>query len=365
VEGIRTDVRVVNLSLLGTDWYTEQMKWKTYESEPLPITMDFDKFVQGTRDIVYIMDRITRPVELKQLMDFVGSDKPDTRHRTPNGDYIDYLPSKSIRLTVDKEKVLRNGTVKPEDAHLIVDALEWTIDKEYIQKNEMMVLEIIANNNWERPIYFVSTGGDSDVGLSNYLQHEGFAYKLVPILTQPGDFLSVGRLNVDKLYQNYMQDFKWGGMEKPNIMVDHNLERTTMVLRLRNNFNRLAEELLELGRRDSAVRVIDRIIELMPQDKFAFDFFVIGHIENYYKANETEKANNLLNLYAKSTIENLEYFFSLQPRFASVTSYDTELNLQVLQELVSLADTYGQSEVKETLEPELNSYVSRYFQRQR
>jgi len=365
VEGIRTDVRVVNLSLLGTDWYTEQMKWKTYDSEPLPITMDFDKFVQGTRDIVYIMDRITRPVELKQIMDFVGSDKPDTRHRTPSGEYIDYLPTKNIRLTVDKEKVLRNGTVKPYDAHLIVDALEWTIDKEYIQKNEMMVLEIIANNNWERPIYFVSTGGDSDVGLSNYLQHEGFAYKLVPILTQPNDFLSVGRLNVDKLYQNYMEDFKWGGMEKPNVMVDHNLERTTMVLRLRNNFNRLAEELLDLGRRDSAVKVIDRIIELMPQEKFTFDFFVIGHIENYYKANETEKANNLLNLYAKSTIENLEYFFSLQPRFASVTSYDTELNLQVLQELVSLADNYGQSEVKEILEPELNNYVSKYFQKQR
>jgi hypothetical protein len=362
VEGIRTDVRVVNLSLLGTDWYTEQIKWKTYDSEPLPITMDFDKFVQGTRDVVYIMDRISRPIELKQLMDFVGSDKPDTRHRTPSGEYIDYLPSRNIKLTVDKEMVLRNGIVKPEDEHLIVDELEWTIDKDYIQKNEMMVLEIIANNNWERPIYFVSTGGDSDVGLSNYLQHEGFAYKLVPILTEPVDFLSVGRLNVDKLYDNYMEKFKWGGIDQPNVMVDHNLERTTMVLRLRNNFNRLAEELLKQGKRDSAVKVVDRIIELMPKDKFTYDFFVIGHIEVYYKANETEKANELLNHYASVSLENLEYFFSLQPRFKDVVNYDTELNLQVLQELVALADSYGQYEIKEKIEVDLNSYISLYFQ---
>ncbi len=165
VEGIRTDVRIANLSLLGTDWYTEQMKWKANESEPLPISMEFDKFVQGTRDLVYVVDRINEPVELKKLMDFVGSDKAETRHRGQNGEMIDYLPSKQIKITVDKEKVLANGIVKPEDAHLIVDEMVWTIEKDYIQKNEMMILEILANNNWERPIYFVSTGGDSDVGL--------------------------------------------------------------------------------------------------------------------------------------------------------------------------------------------------------
>lgn len=363
VEGIRTDVRVVNLSLLGTDWYSEQMKWKTYESEPLPITMDFDKFVQGTRDIIYIIDRINRPVELKTIMDFVGSDSPDTRHKTPSGELIDYLPTRQIRLTVDKEAVIRNGIVKPEDEHLIVDVMEWTIEKDYIQKNEMMVLEILANNNWERPIYFVSTGGDSDVGLSNYLQLEGFAYKLVPIRTEPQDFLSVGRINVDKLYDNYMENFKWGNMEKPGIMVDHNLQRTTMVLRLRNNFNRLAEELLATGRRDSAVKVLDRLVELLPQNKFPYDFFVIGQIENYFKANETEKANEILMNYANATIENLEYYFSLSPRFSSLVGYDTELNLQILQELVSVADTYGQQEIRDRLEPDLNGFVSSYFQK--
>lgn len=362
VEGIRTDVRIANLSLLGTDWYTEQMKWKANKSEPLPISMEFDKFVQGTRDLVYVVDRINEPVELKKLMDFVGSDKAETRHRGQNGEMIDYLPSKQIKITVDKEKVLANGIVKAEDAHLIVDEMVWTIEKDYIQKNEMMILEILANNNWERPIYFVSTGGDSDVGLSNYLQHEGFAYKLVPIRTEPTDYLSIGRVDVDNLYNNYMNKFKWGGIDKPDVMVDHNVQRTTLVLRLRNNFNRLASELLAINRVDSAVAVLDRIVELLPQEKFPYDFFTIGLIETYYQANETEKANELLGNYAQASLDNLKYFYSLDKDLRNLVRYDTELNLQIVQELLAVAERFGQEEVKNKLEPEFNNYLSRYYQ---
>lgn len=363
VEGVRTDVRVVNLSLLGTDWYIDQMKRKAYESAPIKITMEFDQYVQGTRDIVYIMDRVTRPVDLKQLMDFVGSDRIETRYRTPGGELIDYLPTKYIKIAVDKEKVLRNGVVDQENAHLIVDTMQWVVDKEYLQKNEMMVLEIIANNIWERPIYFVSTGGESDVGLSNYLQLEGFAYKLVPIKTEPKDFLSVGSVNTDILYTNLIEKFRWGRMNESDVFIDHNIQRTAMVLRLRNNFNRLAEGLIAEGKRDSAVKVIDRIVELMPNRTFPFDFFVIGHIENYYKANETEKANNLLREYSNITVENLKYYFSLGDRYAKIVNYERELNLQILQELVSLSETYSQNELKSELEANLNNYLMIYFKR--
>ncbi|MDD3891639.1 MAG: DUF2723 domain-containing protein [Bacteroidales bacterium] len=362
VEGIRRDVRVVNLSLLGTDWYTEQMKWKAYDSDPLPITMDFDKFVQGIRDVVYIIDKVNKPYELKRLMDFVGNDNPETRHRTPNGEYIDYLPTNKLKLTVDKDLVLAKGVVKPENANLIVDEMQWTINKEYIQKNEMMVLEIIANSNWERPIYFVSTGGDSDVGLSNYLQHEGFAYRLVPIKTEATDYLSVGRMNVDKVYANYMQIFKWGGLETADVMVDHNVQRTALVLRLRSNFNRLAEELIAQNKIDSAVNVVDRISELLPFNKFPYDIFTIGHIETYYNANETDKGNDLLTGYANYCIENLEYFYSLKPYQQRMVEYDISLNTQILQELVGIASRYGQEDVKSQFESTLNSFMSLYFQ---
>ncbi|MDY0200319.1 MAG: DUF2723 domain-containing protein [Tenuifilaceae bacterium] len=365
VEGIRTDVRIVNLSLLGTDWYTEQMKWKANLSEPVPIAMDFDKFVQGTRDVIYITDRLDTPIELKQAVNFVASDNPQTRRRGNDGDMIDFLPSKHLKITVDKEKVLASGVVKPEDAHLIVDEIVWTLEKDYLQKNELMILEILANNNWERPIYFVSTGGDSDIGLSEYLQHEGFAYKFVPIKTTAPNYLSVGRLNIDKLYDNYMNKFMWGGIDKPNVMVDHNVQRTMLVLRLRSNFSRLAEELIEMNRVDSAVKVLDRIVELLPQDKFPYEFFTLGIIDGYYLANETDKANNLLTSYANTTLENLEYLFSLEPRYANILGYDIELNLQVMQELISATERFGQKDLKRKYEPTFNNYLTMFYQRGR
>lgn len=365
VEGIRRDVRVVNLSLLGTDWYTEQMKKKTYESDPLPITMGFDKFVQGTRDVVYVIDKSGRPVELKRAMDFVGSDSPDTRQRVQGGDFIDFLPARTLKITVDKQRVLDMGVVNPQDSALIVDEMVWTVNKDYIHKSEMMVLEIIANNNWERPIYFVSSGGDSDVGLSDYFQHEGFAYRLVPIKTVPEDYLSVGRLNTEKVYHNYMEKFMWGGLEdkSKDLMVDHNLQRTALVLRLRSNFNRLAETLIEQGDEERGIEVLDRITELLPFHKFPFDIFTLGLIESYYNANETQKGNDILSQYADYCIENLEYFYSLKYKHRSLSDYDISLNTQILQELVSIADEFGQEDMVEHFKPSLERFLSLYFQK--
>lgn len=361
VEGIRTDVRVVNLSLLGTDWYIEQMKRQAYESAPLPISMTFDKYVQGKREIVYLFEKVNRPVDLRQVMDFISSDNPETKYRTPSGELIDIIPTRNLRMNVNREIVLKNKVVSESEINLVDTLMEWTLNKEYLQKSEMMVLEIISNNNWERPIYFVSTGGDGDVGLSNYLQHVGFAYKLVPIKTVPPDFLSTGRINPDNLYTNVMDKFKWGRMNEPDVFIDHNIQRTTMVLKLRNTFNRLAENLLENNKRDSAVKVLDRIVEIMPHQKFPYDFFVIGHIENYYKANEIEKANALLQSYADVSIENLDYYFSLSGSFARVTSSEREYNLEILRELISVATRNGQVELRNGLESRFNGFLEQHY----
>lgn len=362
VQGVRTDVRVVNLSLLGTDWYIEQMKVQAYESAPLPINLEFDQFVQGTRDIIYIIDRVSKPLELKQVMDFVTSNRPETRFRTQAGEMIDFMPTRSISLAVDKEKVLSSGVVSPQDAHLIVDTLVWTIDREYLTKSDMIVLQIIANNNWERPIYFVSAGPDTDLGLTNYLQLEGFAYRLVPIKTEPADYLSLGRLNRDKLYDNFITNFEWGRMNQPEVFIDHNIQRTTLVLRLRNNFGRLAHELIDVGRKDSALVVLNRVMELMPHPKYPYDFFVIGIAEAYYRADDTESANELLASYAQYISSNLAYLFSLKGHFASVTSNERELNIQILQELANLAERYNQSELHSSINQGASYYHNLYIQ---
>lgn len=362
VEGIRTDVRVCNLSLLGTDWYIDQMKKKAYSSEPLPISMNKDQYVQGTRDIIYIVDRFNQAIELKQVIDFVASDKPETKYKVPDEDPVAYMPTKNYKLTIDKNAVLSSSTVSQASSSEIVDEIQWSIKKGYIQKSDMIILDILANNNWKRPIYFVSPYGDSDLGLSEYLQLEGFAYRLVPIKNKSKGFLAVGRIDVDILYNNLMNKFRWGRMDQPDVNIDHNNQRTTTVLRLRNHFNRLAEELIAQNKKDSALTVLNKISSLMPQKKYPYDIFVIKTIELYYKINETEKANKMLKDYLRATKENLKYLFSLSKNLENTVDYDKQVNIQTLQELGSLSDTYGQKEIKDEIDKSLQQYMEVYYQ---
>lgn len=363
VEGIRTDVRVVNLSLLGTDWYIDQMKKQCYESRPVPISMNKEQYIQGKRDIIYVVDRFEgKPIELKDVVEFIASDKPETKLRIPDEDAVAYSPAKSFKLSVEKKKVLSSGYVSERDSSLIVPLMEWTFKKSYFQKNDMIMLDIIANNNWTRPIYMVSPYGDSDLGIGEYLQLEGFVYKLVPIKTKPKDFLSVGRIDTDNLYNFYMNTFRWGRMNQSDVFIDYNNQRTTSVLKLRNNFNRLAQELIRLNKKDSAINVLNKIVELMPQDKYPYDFFMLGIIESYYQLNQTEKATKIAQDYSDISLKNLRYLFSLEKRFEQVVDYEKQVNLQILQELSEMTQKYGQAEVGKEIEKSLNDYMGRYYQ---
>ncbi|NOU18252.1 MAG: DUF2723 domain-containing protein [Bacteroidales bacterium] len=360
VEGVRTDVRVCNLSLLGTDWYIDQMKRKAYESAPLPISMNIDQYVQGKRDIIYVIERFKQNIELKQIMDFIASDKPETKYQIPNEDPVTYIPTKSYMVSVDKDAVIASNTVNKKDSALIVKEIVGTLKKSYIQKSDMIMLDVIANNNWKRPIYFVSPYGDSDIGISDYLQLEGFAYHLVPIKTKPKDYLSFGRIDVDILYNNLMNKFHWGRMNQPDVNIDHNNQRTTTVLRLRNNFNRLAEELISQNKKDSALAVLNKIVDLMPQRKYPYDIFTLKTAESYFKINETEKANRIIKDYVKATEENLRYYFSLSHRFDNSVDYEKQVNIQTLQELGSLTEKYAQVDLKNGIEKSLQYYYELY-----
>ncbi len=355
VEGIRTDVRVVNLSLLGTDWYIDQMKNTVYKSKPLPISMSHDKYVMGTRDIVYIINRLNEPIELKHLMDFVLSDDPAKKYSISGEKPIDYLPTNRVKLTVDKNRVLETGTVNEKDTSLIVDQMEWTIKGQYITKSSLAILDIIANNNWERPIYFVSPYGDGDIGIADYLQHEGFAYRLVPIKSSKSDFLSIARIDTDILYNRLMNQFRWGRMNEPDVFIDHNNQRTAMVLKLRNTFGRLANKLIKEGKKDSAAKVLDKIVDLMPQQKYQYDFFLFGIIEGYYKLNETTKANEIVQSYAGECQQKLNYYLSLDKSLRQYCSEDIGLTVQTMQELASVAEAYGQSELAASINKMMQS----------
>ena len=359
VEGVRTDVRVCNLSYFQTDWYITQMKAKAYKSEPLPISFTYDQYVQGNRDVVYLMEdpRLKGSVELQKALDFVKDENPRTKLEQADG--ASYIPSKKLFMVVDKAAVIRNKAVDPQDYDKIVDTLQIDLSgKHYITKDELMVLDMIANNNWERPIYFAITiGRDKYMNLQDYFQLEGLAYKLVPIKT-PSEGISFGRVNTRLMYANVMETFKWGNMEKTDVYIDENNAR--MMMNIRNTFDRLAGALVAEGKNDQATKVLDRCVELIPHKVVPYNYFSLLMAETYFKANQPEEAKEIINTMMTDYKEQLDYYFKMEAPMRRSLDDDIQRLLYFMREMSLIAGKYNQPEMLKEVSTSFNNYVDRY-----
>jgi hypothetical protein len=360
VEGIRTDVRVVNLMLLNMDWHIDQMKRKAYESEALPISLTPDKYINGTRDVVFVQDRINKSADLKDILTFVSSDLPQAKVETSSGTKFNFIPTRRFRLPVDTTIVLMNGTVLPADRDKIVPAIEWTYNKNNMGKSALIVLDILANNNWKRPIYFASLGHEGTLGLENYMQLEGFAYRLVPIQSQSIGRYEAGRIATEILYDNLMNKFRWGGINDPTVYLDDFHIRTTSVVRLRGRFIQLANSLINEGDTTRAVGVLDRCMELMPDSRIPFDYNIIQLAGTYYRCGKTEQGNNLVNELTKDCNDKLAYYLDQNQKFISVINDEVLYNFQVLQNLINLSKTNEQEEISKQIEQTSEKLYSLY-----
>src|ERR1019366_4326213 len=214
VEGIRTDVRVICLELLNTDWYIDQMVRKAYDSDPVPFSFTQEQYRQGTRDVVLFHDyhemKVQGNIPVKDLIDFVKLDDNDHRIQVARETYYNFFPTKNMRVPVDSATVVNNGTVPKALANRIVKNIDWTMSGSYVQKNDLMVIDLLAHNNWKRPIYFAATApANSYLNLAPYLQLEGLAYRLVPI-KQNAEETQETRIATDIMYDKIMK-FAWGG----------------------------------------------------------------------------------------------------------------------------------------------------------
>jgi hypothetical protein len=380
VEGIRTDVRVVNLSLLNTDWYIDQLKHKYYDSEAINISWSQDKYILGNRDYIPYYDRgLADPVELKELVDFMGSDDANAKARTQNGESINYYPTRKVKITIDSAAVLANGVVAAKDADKIVKTMVVELPGSYLMKNDLMILNILANNNWKRPVYFATTvGSDNYLNLQPYFQLEGLTYRIVPILTPSTNEMSIGRVQSDTMYNNMMNKFVWGNMNDERVYLDENNVRMTTNIRI--NFARLAEQLLLEGKKDSAVKVLDRCVEVTPDKTIPYNYFMLNIAMLYYRAGgayrmiDTAQANNaelaankelirkgnvITERIAQIFSENVDYYLSLKG-----TKYyklvDTELNqaLYILQATTNVLKQTNQTEISAKVEKRFNEQAA-------
>ncbi len=358
VEGIRPDVRIVNLMLLNMDWYIDQMKVKTYDSNPLPITLDSEKYLMGKRDVVYIQDILKQYVDLTQIVDFVASDDPQTKLEWQGSRTYDYIPTRKFRMPVDTALVMANGTVQEKDALRIIPDIEWDFRRSTLGKSEFIVMDILANNHWKRPVYYVATGHEGTLGLEEYMQLEGFAYRLVPIKTPFSNSLMIGRINTDIMYENLMNKFRWGRMNQPDVYLDNFHLRTLDVIRLRNRFTRLADALILEGKQQKAAEVLDRCMEVAPPDKVPYEYFIIGLADAYYRCNLPEKADTILIGYSESCDRLLGYYLSQNKNVIEGSISQIRFQFQLLQNMMITAQSNQQLD----LVRDINEKLQRNYQ---
>ena len=302
VEGIRTDIKVVNLSLFNTDWYIDQMKRASYDAAPIPSSLEHDDYRTGTRDYTPIQERFKDFIEVKDVVDFINSNSPKAKLNTSAG-LRNYCPTKKLKLSVNKE--IAKTFVPEEYQNRIVDQVKFKLKGNGVFKNKLLVLDILANFNWERPIYFaITVGKDNFMGLENFFQLEGLAYRLVPY-SVPSPDGQTGIVHTEKMYNRLINEFEWGGLNNSDLYFDET--NTRMVMNFRNNYSRLAEALYQKGDTTKAIETLDKCIAEFPNDVVRLSYFALPIIDLYYKLGETEKGSKVLATMIDDNLTEIKY----------------------------------------------------------
>lgn len=359
-EGFRTDARTCNLSYLQTDWYIDQMKRPAYDSPSLPITWDRMEYVEGTNEYIPVQADYKKSIDalyaeaekqalngnpeaLVNVKKEFGENPYELQNilkywvRSKNED-LKLIPTDSIVMKVDKEAVRRSGMMLPGDS--IPDYMHISLKgKRALYKSELMMLEMLAESNWERPIYMaVSVGTENHLNMGNHFIQEGLAYRFTPFDTEKTGV----KIDSEKMYDNLMNKFKFGGIDKEGIYIDENAMR--MCYSHRRIFSQLVGQLIREGKKDKAKAALDYAEKMIPAYNVPYDFQngAIQMAEAYYQIGETEKADNIMKALADKAVEYLTWYLSLSDRHFAISAREiTEYHLPILNSEVKLMQKYN------------------------
>lgn len=355
VDGIRTDIKVVNLSLLSSGWYVEQITRKSYDADPVPHTIPYEKYRMEDFDFTYFIENknIQGHIDLKDLIDFVNSNDPKTKFDTPEG-LINYFPTKNFSLAVDSAQIAKQGFVPPKYLDSLEKEIKWRLNRSGVMRNHQMVLDMLASNNWERPIYFaITTGNNSYLGLQNYFRLEGMAYRLVPYKTKSLDG-QFGEVYSDGMYANLMNKYQYGNINSGKIYVDETNLR--MIHNLKNNFARLTNTLLAEGKKDSTLKACNKCYEEMPPDIIPVTRYDVPLAEAYFKAGDIEKGKALFEDLLKYSKAELDYFSNFTGGKASAVSNRIKEALAIVHRTISISERYKLEDLQKDADEVFKTY---------
>ncbi|MTI30708.1 protein O-mannosyl-transferase family, partial [Xanthovirga aplysinae] len=306
VEGFRTDVRVIVLSYFNTDWYINQMRRQTYESKPLPFTYSPGDYKQGTNDYLPFVENpnVKGAINLDQYLNLIQEKHPALQVPVEDG-MIGTVPAKDFFMDVDTTAVLKSGIIPEKIKPQLQEKMVINLKGRGLEKKDLMFLDFLRTNNWERPIYFNFTSLRSiGLNLDNNVVQEGNVYRLLPVLNpSPGkDFVST-----DIMYDNMMNKSYWRQLNNPKVYYDQNYRN--FVSSARVNFNTLADALLQEGRDQEAKKALLKSLEVMPDISIPYDQSSPETVRLMFAVGEKERALEMANVMGDRADEFLTYAF--------------------------------------------------------
>lgn len=356
VEGIRTDVRVVNLSLIAVDWYIDLLRRKVNDSPPIKMTIPREGYRGNKRTQVFFNNRTQTPftnrrVDLDQFIKLIAQPRkvPLVGGRFAEGFY----ETDDVYLKVDREAVLQNGVVAPELANQIVSQIPINIkNRSQLIKDDVAILDILSSNLWERPIYFaVTCRPEKFFGMNDFMQLEGLALRLIPVQSQSDRVYGVlgsGRVATEKLFENITEKFRWGNFDTHESYINRSYMPSLQSMQFA--MRRGAFALLAEGKKDKAIQMVDQYFEAFPAMNFPYDYRTLTMLDVYLQANEYERAKPHMQILAQNTYEHLKYIDSLNQ--STLDSYESELGafFNVMERLLNEASRAGDTAFRQELD---------------
>nr|WP_315402570.1 DUF2723 domain-containing protein [uncultured Sphingobacterium sp.] len=352
VEGVRRDVRIVVISYLTSDWYFRQVKNGTYQAAGLPITIPNEKVAKGLRESLPYHDlNLAGSTDINLLLDFLLSDSNDNKLQMRDGQYENFLPTKSLKLAVNKEDVIRNKVVPQEWESEIPKQMEWTFGNDYVTRADLGLMSVLVNNNWKRPIYFSGmVPAESLMGLDKYMVNEGFAKRLMPIEAklEKGESL----INVDKLYKNIVDKYAWGNIHQATYLDTDSFRFAGMYAE--EIFGKAARTLLAKGETEKARQVAVKAFNELPQRLYSMsDVTSYGDvIDTLYKTGEIKFANQLVDRNMKFLTEHMDYYQQL-----AIDKPENGLEVQNIRMALDSVDLYERI-LSNTKEKDRYAYIA-------
>lgn len=364
VEGFRTDVRIINMSLLGIDWYIDQLNYRINDAMPVPMIWKKDDFVGDRRNYMRYVKSPQIPSDkyfnLKEICDFMISDNPDAKVQLSDGSRENFMPAKNFFIPpMTKEELVAKGLVDAKDTARISTDMRFTFPKDIAYKDDLATINIIAaiaNQGWDRPIYF-SGGlpGDNYIGMDDYMRLEGVVYRLMPYKMQniaPPLMGEMGSVDADKCYDLFVNKFDWGNADRNNVYFDE--KNRLMFAAYRINSSRIAIELDAMGKHDEAKAVLDKVRKGISENAYQYDATAYYMAIGYYTIGEKGEGREMALKLAKNSADEVNYYLTLKDDGKAAMQNEVRRSLQIVGSLSATAKQYGDEKTAKELEEQLS-----------